>query len=284
MRRSNSARVARSSAARRSFQARRAPAASGVPAWRQQSRTSAGISKAGSLQPSFSRAPLISSAPSGEPCAVVCAGLGRRAVADGGAAGDQRRPVGVLAPASMAAAMASGSWPSTRVAAQPAASKRFTWSTESASDSGPSIEMPLSSNSTISLVELEVPGERDRLLADALHQVAVGGEHVGVVIDDLSPNTAARWRSAIAMPTALARPWPSGPVVVSTPGRDEVLRMAGRDRAQLAEALDLLDGHPLVAEQMQQRSRSASSRGRPTARSGRGRARPDRRGRTSGSG
>ena len=33
--------------------------------------------------------------------------------------------------------------------------------------------------------ELEVTGERDRLLADALHEAAVAGDHVGVVIDDL---------------------------------------------------------------------------------------------------
>ena len=59
--------------------------------------------------------------------------------------------------AAMAAAIASGSCPSTRVAAQPAASKRFTWSTESESDSGPSMEMPLSSNSTISLLSLRCP-------------------------------------------------------------------------------------------------------------------------------
>ena len=31
-------------------------------------------------------------------------------------------------------------------------------------------------------------------------------------------NSAARRRSAIAMPTAFAKPWPSGPVVASTPG------------------------------------------------------------------
>ena len=61
-------------------------------------------------------------------------------------------------------------------------------------------------------------GERDGFLADAFHQVAVGGDHIGLVVDHASPNSAARCRSAIAMPTALARPWPSGPVVVSTPG------------------------------------------------------------------
>ena len=33
-----------------------------------------------------------------------------------------------------------------------------------------------------------------------------------------APNFARRKRSAIAMPTPLANPWPSGPVVTSTPG------------------------------------------------------------------
>ena len=32
-------------------------------------------------------------------------------------------------------------------------------------------------------VELQMPGERDGFLADAFHQVAVGGEHIGAVID-----------------------------------------------------------------------------------------------------
>ena len=72
----------------------------------------------------------------------------RQAISDG--------PVGFLG-RSIAAAMASGSWPSMRVAAQPAASKRFTWSTESESESAPSMEMPLSSNSTISRLSLRWP-------------------------------------------------------------------------------------------------------------------------------
>src|SRR6059058_790637 len=43
----------------------------------------------------------------------------------------------------IAAAIAFGSWPSINSAAQPADLKRFTWSTESASEVGASIEMPL---------------------------------------------------------------------------------------------------------------------------------------------
>ena len=63
--------------------------------------------------------------------------------------------------------------------------KRFTWSTESAIEVGPSIEMPLSSYSTISLLSFQCPAMRDRFLRDAFHQVAVGGEHIGVMVDDL---------------------------------------------------------------------------------------------------
>ncbi len=57
----------------------------------------------------------------------------------------------------IAAAIALGSWPSIFSAAQPADLKRFTWSTESAIESGPSMEMPLSSNSTISLLSRQWP-------------------------------------------------------------------------------------------------------------------------------
>src|SRR3954454_14029089 len=57
----------------------------------------------------------------------------------------------------IAAAIAFGSWPSINSAAQPADLKRFTWSTESAIDGGPSIEMPLSSYSTISLLGFQGP-------------------------------------------------------------------------------------------------------------------------------
>ena len=79
------------------------------------------------------------------------------------------------------------------------------------------------------------------------------------------------------MPTALARPWPSGPVVVSTPGVTPTSGWPGRLRMQLAEVL--------AARRSAGRSRSgaaartaASSRGRWTARSGRDRASADRAG------
>ena len=125
MRRSNSARLSAGSAARRLSHAARA-AFERWPAARHCVSTSAGISNGASLQPSFSRAPLISSAPSGEPCDARLAGLGRRAVADGGLAGDHGRAVGRLAPS-----RSPPRWPRDRgrrcaMAFQPAASKRFT--------------------------------------------------------------------------------------------------------------------------------------------------------------
>ena len=55
------------------------------------------------------------------------------------------------------------------------------------------------------------------------------------------------------MPTPLAKPWPSGPVVTSTPGRDDVavaLGVARRDRAPLAELLDLVH-REVVAREVQ---------------------------------
>ncbi len=57
----------------------------------------------------------------------------------------------------IAASIASGSCPSTRSARQPQALKRATWSTLSVIESGPSIEMPLSSHSTISLLSFWWP-------------------------------------------------------------------------------------------------------------------------------
>ena len=56
----------------------------------------------------------------------------------------------VLRAASMAAATAARSWPSTDRTSQPAARKRATWFIEVERDVGPSIEIRLSSQRTIS--------------------------------------------------------------------------------------------------------------------------------------
>src|SRR5665647_2428903 len=122
MRRVNSACWLLSSAAKRLFQSACAPFERS-PALRHWLRISAGTSNGAAVQPSASRAPLISSAPSGEPCeddlpALVGA----------------PKPMVVLQAImvgrsdfcawAMADAIACGSWPSTRDAVQPQASKR----------------------------------------------------------------------------------------------------------------------------------------------------------------
>ena len=57
----------------------------------------------------------------------------------------------------------------------------------------------------------------------------------------------------MAMPTAAARPWPSGPVVVSTPGVWPYSGWPGVLRTELAEALDLSCGPCADSREMQQR-------------------------------
>ena len=98
------------------------------------------------------------------------------------------------------------------------------------------------------LVELQMAGERDRLLGDAFHQVAVGGEHIGVVVDQIVAEFARQMRSAMAMPTALARPWPSGPVVVSMPGVWPCSGWPAVSEPSWRKRLISLDRHLLVAE------------------------------------
>jgi hypothetical protein len=48
--------------------------------------------------------------------------------------------------------------------------------------------------------------EAARFVADAFHQIAVAGDHVGLVIDQAVAKARGQMRSASAMPTALAMP------------------------------------------------------------------------------
>ncbi len=60
-------------------------------------------------------------------------------------------------------------------------------------------------------------GKGQRLLADTLHQAAVAGDDIGVVIDQPRAETRPQRLFRDGKATALAMPWPSGPVVVSIP-------------------------------------------------------------------
>ena len=134
------------------------------------------------------------------------------------------------------------------------------------------------------LVELEMAGERDRFLADAFHQVAIGREHIGRVIDDIAAEHRGEVtlgdRHADRIGKTLAERTGRG----LDAGRVAVFGMAGRERAELAEILDLRRSSSSRSREDAGARRSASIRGRPKARSDRDRARPDRSDRISGSG
>ena len=125
--------------------------------------------------------------------------------------------------------------------------------------------------------ELEMPGKPDRLVVDAFHQAAVAGDDEGAVIDQLVAV------DGVQMPLGdrhadrhRQRPGRAGRWSTSTPASSKFSGWPGARAAELAEALDVVDRRPRVAGQVEQARRSASSRGRPTARSGRGRAIADR--------
>ncbi len=71
------------------------------------------------------------------------------------------------------------------------------------------------------LVQAQGAGQRGDFMGDTFHHAAVAEEHVGVVVDDIVAVTVelgSQYFFCQGEATALAIPWPSGPVVVSTPG------------------------------------------------------------------
>ena len=98
-----------------------------------------------------------------------------------------------------------------------------------------------------------MPRERDRLVADALHQAAVAGDDVDVVVDDVAAEArvqhALRDRHADRVGETLAE---------RARGRLDargmaVFGMAGGLGAHLPEALQLPDVHPRIAGEVEER-------------------------------
>jgi len=120
-----------------------------------------------------------------------------------------------------------------------------------------------------------VPRQGDRLLRHAFHQVAVGAEHEGVMIDDLLAELGGehllRERHADGSGNSLAQRAGGGLDALGV----EVLGMSRCQRSELTEMLELVQRHVGIAGQVQTAHRAASSRGRQRARSGRDPARPD---------
>jgi hypothetical protein len=105
------------------------------------------------------------------------------------------------------------------------------------------------------LAEPEVAGQRGRLHRDALHQVAVGAEDVGSVVDDrvVGPVVAGgEVGLGEGEPDGVGEPLAERAGGDLDAGGVAALGVAGRLRAQLAEGLDLLD-RQVVAGQVEQR-------------------------------
>ncbi len=96
-------------------------------------------------------------------------------------------------------------------------------------------------------------GERDRLLADALHQTAIAGDHIGAVIDKAVAVTGGEKlfanRHADCHGKALAER--AGRRLDAR--RMAVFGMTRCLRTELAEILDLLDRHLRIAGEIEKR-------------------------------
>ena len=100
--------------------------------------------------------------------------------------------------------------------------------------------------------ELQMPGKPDRLVVDALHQIAVAGDHEGTVVDQLVAV------DGVQMPLGDRHSDRHGNALPERAGGDldsrqlEILRVPGAGRAKLAEALDVVDRRPRVAGEIEQ--------------------------------
>ena len=103
------------------------------------------------------------------------------------------------------------------------------------------------------LVELEVTSERDGFLGDAFHQATVAGEAPGMVIHQVIAEFGCQLGfgngHADGVADALAERAGGGFDAL----RIAIFRVAGGLGMELAEILDLLDGHVFVTEQVERR-------------------------------
>ncbi len=187
MRRSNS--LARSGCSRGRRQIARATplrARRRAPARSIARAASSGISKGGCGQSSASRVLRISSAPSGSPCALAVPGPAGRALADGGAADDQRRAGRVDC-----LACRDGRADHDRIVAVDGPDHVPAVGAEARGRvvDEPALHRAVDRDAVVvvqrdQLVQLPRAGQRAGLVADAFHQATVAEEHIGVVVDD----------------------------------------------------------------------------------------------------
>ena len=179
-------------------------------------------------------------------------GLGGRAIADRRLAGDQHRPVGALGGRQAGGdfarivAVAGRHGPSARREARRLVGRI---GQRHLAVDGDAVVVPQHDE----VPELQVTGQRDRLLADAFHQAAVAGQHIGLVADE----AIAEFGIEVAFGNGEAHR--VGDALAQRPGRRldaggvAELGVAGGLRTHLAEVPDVIQRHVGIAGQVQQR-------------------------------
>ncbi len=101
--------------------------------------------------------------------------------------------------------------------------------------------------------EAQVSGQGRRFVADAFHQAAIAGDHIGVVVDE--PVAEAGGEVALGQRHAdrVGQPLAERPGRGLDPERMTVFGMARRAGAELPEAAQLVQGHVRIAGEIEQR-------------------------------
>ena len=100
--------------------------------------------------------------------------------------------------------------------------------------------------------QFQLARQRNRLLADALHQAAVTRDHPGAVVDQLGPHPRPQGFLGDGEADGIGQPLAQGAGRGLDPRRMAVLGVPGGDRPPLPERLDLGHRHVGIAGQVQQ--------------------------------
>ena len=98
-----------------------------------------------------------------------------------------------------------------------------------------------------------MPGEVDGFVADAFHQAAVAGDHVGVVVHQRVAEAGVHQPLGERHADGIGQSLAERPGRRLDPRRMAVFGMTGGLRPELAEAHQLIERHVLVAGQVQER-------------------------------
>src|SRR4029078_3444278 len=179
-------------------------------------------------------------------------GFGRRAVSDGGAAGNQTRAV---------ARPGGGDGACNGVGIMAVDAHR---SPTSGPEAGALIVAdgeagrPVDGDAVVvekdnELVQPKMPRERNRLMADPLHEAAVAGDRISVLIAHLRPELRRQHALGERHADGIAKPLAERPRGGFDSGRMPVFGVAGGAAAELAEVADLRHRHLRIAGEIEER-------------------------------